>query len=96
MVEHPPDHSHGNGSGCWDSNGDGIGDFEGIRRQGMFPFQQFGDDMHERYSGRNLPWKLQMFRLQVAFNAALPDQVWAFANAIAFPNAPLRPLTSLD
>ena len=37
-----------------------------------------------------------MFRLQVAFNAALPDQVWAFANAIAFPNKPLRPLPSLD
>ena len=63
---------------------------------GMFPFQQFGDGLYERYSGRNLPWKLQMFRLQVAFNAALPDQVWAFANAIAFPNEPLRPLPSLD
>jgi len=63
---------------------------------GMFPFQQFGDDMYERYGGKNLPWKLQMFRLQVAFNAALPDQVWAFANAIAFPNKPLRRLPSLD
>ena len=62
----------------------------------MFPFQQFGDDMYERYSGRNLPGKLQMFRLHGAFNAALPDQVWAFANAIAFPNEPLRPLPSLD
>ena len=37
-----------------------------------------------------------MFRLQVAFNAALPDQVWAFANAIAFPTRPLTPLRSLD
>ena len=82
------------------------GDAEHVRRGlarrrqlielGMFPFQQFGDDVYERYSGRNLPWKLQMFRLQVAFNAALPDQVWAFANAIAFPTEPLRPLPSLD
>ena len=63
---------------------------------GMFPFQQFGDRMYEQYSGKNLPWKLQMFRLQVAFNAALPDQVWAFANAIAFPTRPLAPLRTLD
>ena len=63
---------------------------------GMFPFQQFGDEMYEQYSGKNLPWKLQMFRLQVAFNAALPDQVWAFANAIAFPTEPLQPLPSLN
>ena len=63
---------------------------------GMFPYQQFGDDMYEQYSGRNLPWKVQMFRLQVAFNAALPDQVWAFANTIAFPTGPLQPLPSLD
>ncbi len=63
---------------------------------GMFPFQQFGDDMYDQYSGKNLPWKLQMFRLQVAFNAALPDQVWALANAIAFPTEELQPLPSLD
>ena len=82
------------------------GDAEHIRRGmarrrqliefGMFPFQQFGDDMYEQYSGKNLPWKVQMFRLQVAFNAALPDQVWAFANTIAFPTRPLTPLRSLD
>ena len=82
------------------------GDAEHIRRGmarrrqliefGIFPFQQFGDEMHEQYSGKNHPWKLQMFRLQVAFNAALPDQVWAFANAIAFPTEPLQPLPSLD
>ena len=63
---------------------------------GMFPFQQFGDQMYERYSRPNHPFKLQMFRLQVAFNAALPDQVWAFANAIAFPTKPLTPLPGLD
>jgi hypothetical protein len=63
---------------------------------GMFPFQQFGDQVDERYGIPNLPWKLQMFRLQVAFNAALPDQVWVFANAIAFPNRPLQPLPSLN
>ena len=63
---------------------------------GIFPFQQFADEMYEQYSGKNHPWKLQMFRLQVAFNAALPDQVWAFANAIAFPTKPLQPLPSLD
>ena len=82
------------------------GDAEHIRRgmvrrrqlieAGMFPFQQFGDAMYERYSGPNLPWKMQMFRLQVAFNAALPDQVWVLANAIAFPTRPLQPLPSLD
>lgn len=82
------------------------GDAEHIRRGmarrrqliefGLFPFQQFGDDMYEEYGGKNLPWKLQMFRLQVAFNAALPDQVWAFANAIAFPTRPLAPLPALN
>lgn len=25
---------------------------------GMFPFQQFGDDMYDQYGGKNLPWKL--------------------------------------
>ena len=64
--------------------------------QGMFPYQQFGDESYEQYSGKNLPWKVQMFRLQVAFNAALPDQVWAFANAISFPTRPLAPLPALD
>ena len=63
---------------------------------GIFPFQQFGDEMYEQYSGKNHPWKVQMFRLQVAFNAALPDQVWAFANSIAFPTKPLAPLRSLE
>ena len=37
-----------------------------------------------------------MFRLRVAFNAALPDQVWVLANAIAFPTRPLQTLRSLD
>ena len=28
---------------------------------GMLPFQQFGEDMYERYTGLNHPFKLQMF-----------------------------------
>ena len=40
--------------------------------------------------------EVQIFRLQVAFNAALPDQVWVLANAIAFPTRPLQTLRSLD
>ena len=59
---------------------------------GMFPFQQFGDDIYERYSSKNKRFKRQQFRLQVAFNAALPDQVWALANTIAFPTKALTPL----
>jgi hypothetical protein len=58
---------------------------------GMFPYQQFGDGMYRRYSGLNCCHKLPMFRLQVAFNAALPDQVWALANSIAFPNRKITP-----
>lgn len=64
---------------------------------GMFPYQQFGDQMFKQYTGKNWLHKLPMWRLQVAFNAALPDQIWAFGNSIAFPTKPISPnLPQLD
>jgi hypothetical protein len=63
---------------------------------GMFPYQHFGDNYYKLFTGVNAPHKLPMWRLCVAFNAALPDQVWAFANAIAYPTRPLKPRPGLD
>lgn len=63
---------------------------------GMFPYQHFGDNYFQLFTGVNAPHKLPMWRLCMAFNAALPDQVWAFANAIAYPTKPLPPRPGLD
>jgi hypothetical protein len=55
----------------------------------IFPFQQFGRRMFERYRGL---FMRQMFRLQVAFQATLPDQVWVDASVITYPRRPREPL----
>jgi hypothetical protein len=51
---------------------------------GMFPYQQFGDTTHATITGSPAAHRLEMFKLQVAFNAALPDQVWIAAEALTF------------
>jgi glycosidase len=66
-----------------------------VRRElidlGMFPYQQFGLEIFDQYTSKNPRHKLPMYRLQVAFNAALPDLVLAFANSIAYPTRKLSP-----
>ena len=67
----------------------GLAQRRQLIEHGMFPFQQFGNRMFERYRGL---YMRQMFRLQVAFNAALPDQVWVVAGILAYPRAQRTPL----
>jgi glycosidase len=54
----------------------------------MFPYQTFGDPRQKPYP---LVDKLPAWRLQTAFNAALPDQAWASANSITYPVKPIKP-----
>jgi glycosidase len=54
----------------------------------MFPYQQMGDPEQEPLP---LITKLPMWRLQVAFSAALPDQAWVLANDITYPSKPMKP-----
>ena len=54
----------------------------------MFPYQQLGDPRQKPFPLIN---KLPAWRLQVAFNAVLPDQVWASANDMTYPTKPIKP-----
>ena len=51
---------------------------------GMFPYQQFGDQSFKVLTNSWFCHIDEMFKLQVAFNAALPDQVWILADALTF------------
>ena len=53
----------------------------------MFPYQQFGDARQKPF---HLVNKLPAWRLQAAFNAALPDQVCPPANDMTHPTKPIK------
>ncbi len=53
-------------------------------QNGMFPYQQFGDITHAKIFNSWACHRLEMYKLQVAFNAALPDQVWILAAGLTF------------
>lgn len=59
--------------------------------QGMFPYQQFGDQSFAELSQTSFCHLHEMYKQQIAFNAVLPDQVWINAAALTFteidPNA---------
>ena len=54
----------------------------------MFPYQQLGDPRQKPLPLIN---KLPAWRLQAAFNAVLPDQVWVSANDMTYPTKPIKP-----
>lgn len=60
---------------------------------GMFPYQQFGDQTHSILTNSWACHILEMVRLQVAFNAVLPDQVWIQANFLTFTRWDEKPKT---
>ena len=76
-----------------EQNADHIRRGLAIRQQliehNIFPFQQFGRRMFERYRGL---FMRQMFRLQGAFQATLPVQVWVDASVITYPRKLSKPL----
>lgn len=51
---------------------------------GMFPYQQFGDQSYSLLTSHWWCHIHEMFKLQIAFNAVLPDQVWILGNALTF------------
>jgi len=53
---------------------------------GMFPYQQFGDQTYSTIMNSWASQRVEMFKLQVAFNAVLPDQVWILANVLTYTN----------
>jgi len=57
---------------------------------GMFPYQQFGDQSHGVLTRGWFSHVHEMFKLQVAFNAVLPDQVWILASALTFSGSSRR------
>lgn len=59
----------------------------------MFPYQQLGDPRQKPFPLIN---KLPAWRLQVAFNAALPDQVWVSANDLTYATKPIKPPPIVD
>jgi glycosidase len=58
---------------------------------GMFPYQQFGDQSYAVLTNSWFCHIHEMFKLQVAFNAVLPDQVWILADAMTFSDNTHRP-----
>ena len=54
----------------------------------MFPYQQLGDPEQPPLP---LITKMPMWRLLVAFNATLPDQVWVSVNDLTYPIKPIKP-----
>lgn len=63
---------------------------------GMFPYQQFGDKSYSTLTNSWFCHILEMFKLQVAFNAVLPDQVWILANVMAFTDRSHDPKAGPD
>ncbi|MDX2055601.1 MAG: alpha-amylase family glycosyl hydrolase [Polyangiaceae bacterium] len=59
-------------------------------KNGMFPYQQFGDVTHAKIFNSWACHRLEMFKLQVAFNAVLPDQVWLLAAGLTFTERVIR------
>jgi len=57
---------------------------EELISHGMFPYQQFGDQSYNTLTNSWFSHISEMFKLQIAFNAVLPDQVWVQANAMTF------------
>ena len=55
-----------------------------LKKLGMFPYQQFGDQSYEILTNSWFCHIHEMFKLQIAFNCSLPDQVWVLANAMTF------------
>jgi len=53
-----------------------------IIASGLFAFQEFGGNSFSSFC--RLPYGLEMYKLQVAFNAVLPDQIWMNAAALTY------------
>jgi hypothetical protein len=52
-----------------------------LLKLGVFPYQEFGGKSHAFFKGC---YGLEMFKLQAAFNAVIPDQLWVHACGLTF------------
>ncbi len=62
---------------------------EELIANGLFPYQQFGDETYNTLYHNAGAHNLDMFKLQVAFNAILPDQVWIAERALTLTENPI-------
>jgi hypothetical protein len=69
----------------------GLKERDTLLSLGIVPYQEIGGDSYTKLTNSWSCHIREQFMLQVAFNAALPDQVWILANMLTFSKVESKP-----